>query len=291
MSIPGVPSAKKEFEFTTLPPQITFQRRDVPPPSALYVGPDDRLIFQVANSAAGAVIWLQLRLLFPDGRIGVSAHEFRPTADRAVNTYYVALTEAFLLAATCVGNPAGPPGSCWVRGVLGRTGPGAPQYQHLLFAGYLVTMSALTWPYPRFGGQVEGPGRVRWITGTTPAAGSGVYEIVPTGARWDVRLLSARLTTSAVAGNRYVHFALLSGVNYQWFGATQLAHGASTQIRYCYAVGMTARYFTGLDGVQDALPYPLILAAGMQFAVMVSGMDAGDQWDQVRYLVEEWIEP
>ena len=290
MSIPGVPSAKNEFEFTTLPPQITFQRRDVPPPSALYVGPDDRLIFQVANSAAGAVIWLQLRLLFPDGRIGVSAHEFRPTADRAVNTYYVALTEAFLLAATCVGNPAGPPGSCWVRGVLGRTGPGAPQYQHLLLCGYLVTMSALTWPYPRFGGQVEGPGWVRLIEGTDPAAGASISETVPTAARWRVMSVFCWLATSAVAGDRsvYLQFTAPSGL---WLRIPpQVLQPGSNTYYYSWFVG-GQQYAPVIVGMYAfPLPADLYLAAGQIFQIQAGGMDGGDNFGPPRYLVEEWIE-
>ena len=296
MSIPGVPPlepapAEEEFTSRTLIPVVSFRTKLVDPPSASYVGRDDRLIVELRNAVSGLTVHVHVRLLLAPGELLQSLHSFTPTADRALNSYTIYLAEGFLLGLTVDAVGDAKPGSCYCRVRLAMGSAPTIPIPQVLLAGYVVTGSALVWPGARYVGPAEGPGRVRWITGTTPSAGSGVYETVPTGARWDVRLLSARFTTNTVAGNRYVHFILLSGSDYQWFGATQLAHAANTQIRYEYAAGAIRAYFTGLDGVQDALPYPLILTAGMQFGVGVSGMDAGDQWDQVRYLVEEWIEP
>ena len=285
------PAAEEEFQFATLPPEISFQTERVPPPAWLYVGPDDRLRIEVATAIAGVTLRLDVRLLLPGGEIKSSVWTFGPTGDRGINTWWVTLAEAFLLSVLCSTDSAVPPGACWVRCLLVRGGGGGASLAQAIVMGYLAQRSGLAWPYPRYQNPVEGVGRLRVIVGTDPAAGWQIMETVPAGARWSLLALTATLATSAVVIDRMVMLRLDDGVQTWWMSVPSFLQPAGFTAPYNWAIGVPARVSAPPGYIQDALPNRITLAAGWRFRTDTINMDVGDNWGAPVYYVEEWVEP
>jgi hypothetical protein len=285
------PAAEEEFQFGTLPPEISFQTARVPPPAWLYVGPDDRLRIEAATSITGVTLRLDVRLLLPNGEINSSVWTFGPTGNRAINTWWVTLAEAFLLSVFASTDSAVPPGACWVRCLLVRGGGSGASLAQAIVAGYLAQRSGLAWPYPRYQNPVEGAGRLRLIDGTDPAPGVSIAETVPVGARWKLVSVFCWLATSALAGDRHVYLQLMSPAGIWLWIPPALAQPASQTYYYSWAIGINP-YTSSIVGlVARPLPDQLTLTPGQQFMVQATGMLAGDDFGPPRYLVEEWVEP
>ena len=284
--------AAAEFEFGTLPPEISFQTERVPPPAWLYVGPGDRLLFQVWNSIPGLRIDLSMRLLLPNGEVSPNYYQFMPTSDRVLNMWYIPLAEAFLISVTFrSGGASAPAGSCWVRCLLAHGGGGGLSLPQGLAAGYLATGCLLSWPYPRFENPVEGPGRLRIITGTDPPPGWEINEVVPVGARWRLLALRATVVTSAVVSDRYTSLYFDDGATI-WYNSAPLAvRTAGVNGDYDWGIGVAPRNGPPTGFFQDALPDGITLAAGWRFHTNTIGRDVGDDWGAPVYYVEEWVEP
>ena len=281
----------EEFKFHTLPPEISFQTERVPPPTWLYVGPDDRLWVVAWNAMPAAFVTVYVRLLLPNGKISLNRYEVPLTDDRARNEFYIPLVESFLLSVSVTPGTLMPLGSCWVRILLMSGGGGGTSYPQGIVMGYMVKGSILTWPYPRFQNPVEGPGRLRLIEGTDPAAGVSIAETVPVGARWKLVSVFAWLATDATVFDRHVYLVLMSPAGVWLWLPPAVAQPASQTYYYTWGIGL-APYTSSLVGlVARALPDQLTLTPGQQFMVQCGGMQVGDDFGPPRYLVEEWVEP
>ena len=284
--------AAAEFEFGTLPPEISFQTERVPPPAWLYVERGDRLLLQVWNSTPDVRVDLSMRLLLPNGEVSPNYYQFMPTADRALTMWYIPLTEAFLISVTIF--PAivsVPAGSCWVRCMLVHGAGSGQLYPQGIAGGYIARGCVLSWPYPRFQNPVEGPGHLRLIEGTDPAPGVSIAETVPVGARWKLVSVFCWLATSAAAGDRHVYLELMSPAGVWLWIPPALAQPASFTYYYTWAIGINP-YTSSIVGlVARPLPDQLTLTPGQQFLVQCTGILAGDDFGPPRYLVEEWVEP
>lgn len=284
-------AAEEEFQFATLPPEISFQTVKVPPPAWLYVGPDDRLIIQVSNAAPNAVIYMSVRLMLPHGEVIPNYYQFTLPAAPGEAMWTIPLPESFLLSVTFVSSSTVRSGACWLRCILMHGSGGGASHAQGIAAGYLAYRSFLTWPYPRFQNPVEGPGRLRVIVGTDPAAGWQIMETVPAGARWRLLALTATLATSAVVIDRMVMLRLDDGVQTWWMSVPSFLHPAGFIAPYNFAIGVPARVSAPPGYIQDALPDRITLAAGWRFRTDTVNMDAGDNWGAPVYYVEEWVEP
>jgi len=292
VSIPGVPSEPAEgFEFTTVPPEVTFTVRDVAPPGAAYVGPAGALRVLIWSAQPGVEALMTVRTLMPDGQIQWSQYRFSPPGDYSGLDEVLPLSECFLLGLNIGALGVAKPGGFYVLVLLLHAPRAdAPQAQ-MLVSGYLVSGSSLTYPNPRFVGPAEGPGRIRVIDGTDPAAGQVISETVPNGARWKLLAVGAALATSATAGNRSPYLDLLSATSGWWRSVLNVAQPASTTYYYRWAIGVPARGPSGpFNFVQDALPDQVALVGGWSFQIYHHGAQAGDDWGMPVYYVEEWIE-
>lgn len=120
-----------------------------------------------------------------------------------------------------------------------------------------------------------------------PAAGTQ-WELRPGGQRWwRVISLLARLTTSAVVGNRRVSLRLSDGGHTYWAMESHANHIASTTADYMAHTGATAN---AADSLVLTLPLPsagLLIRPGAVLVSAVSGMDVADAWSAIVALVEE----
>lgn len=281
----------EEFPFVVYPPEITFATREVQPPGASYVSPCDALRVEIRNAISGLTVHLHARLLKPSGELVQGLYSYTPTADRALNTYTHGLAEGCLIALVVDAPANAKPGGCYARVLLVRGAAPVIPLSQVLVSGYVVTGSGLKWPYPRYVGPSEGPGRLRVIIGTNPAPGNAVVEYVPTGARWRLLGLEVTFTTDATAVDRYVRLALGSNGASAFRTSPTIAQPASQMWIYDWAIGVTRAAGPLGAYVQDALPDHFALPAGWWISVYPYGIQPGDDFGAPNLYVEEWIEP
>lgn len=286
------PAAKPEpFPFVVAPPLISFLTQNVQPPAPCYVTPQDRLLLSVWNSGTNITLRVDLRMLMPNGQITQNQWTATPSSDRTLNYWYFNLAEGMLLALTVSTQSAAQPGTCYAKAYLIRGQSTIEPIGQMLLFGYVVTGGALAWPYPRWTLPAEGPGRLRSIVGTQPAAGQPILETVPTGARWGLRTLRCTLTTNTTAVTRYVEFYLHDGTNSYVFYMAPFGQAQSLVWDYNWGIAIQASTSPALPIVALPLPDQIYLPAGYTFGVYVYVGAGGDQLSAPKYSVEEWIAP
>lgn len=177
-------------------------------------------------------------------------------------------------------------GECYIRVTL--LADGEPVLR--LFAAYLTDGKTLTWPPGVHEGFTEGPGLIRSIGGTNPAAGAEISEAVPTNARWLVRGLYGQLIVDATVANRLVTLVLDDGTNVIYKIPDAAAQTASTT--WDYYMSLLGESRVGATGAsQIALMLPnLFLSGGYRVRTITVNLQAGDDYGAPRLEVEEWIE-
>ncbi len=269
---------------------LTFMGQGISPPSSLYIGRDDRLFLRVHNSLAGVDVQLRARLLLHGQGVSPQLFHLLPTSDRLVNLSFFDLAEGFLLDVTLFAALAAPRrGQTFCQAGIGR-GPAADFHPvALLISDYLTDPHALGWPGGILRSSVEGPGLLRSITGTDPAAGAEISETVPTNARWRLFSFRATLVTSGAAATRTAHIELDDGVNpYGRFGPN-FDQGAGATFRY-NAAALGFGFLGSANEVTIGVPVTTPLFQGHRLRTFVSNLQAGDNWSAPQFLVEEWIE-
>ena len=177
-------------------------------------------------------------------------------------------------------------GECYVRVTLLLDGEPVQR----LSAAYLTDSKTLSWPPGQFEGFTEGPGLIRVISGTNPAANVEVLETVPTNAAWKLKSVMFTLVTDANAANRGVMIAFDDGTTLYHQVAPIVAHAASETRDYVGGVGMPPRIGTTyLNAIMLDLP-DLIMAQGHRWGTNTINRQAGDDYGVPAYQVEEWIE-
>ncbi len=269
---------------------VGFPAGRAPLPSPLYIGRDDRLLVRVHNTATGLAVVVRVRLMQPDGLIVPLSYTLRPTADRTLQTASFDLTEGFLLGLAVLGESAvARRGQAFVAVLLVRGGALASEPVQTLVADYLSEGQLVGWPGGEIRSSVEGPGVMRSIAGTNPAAGAEASEAVPTDARWRLSTLRVQLVTSAAVAARRVHLLVDDG-------ATVLLDLAAADTQ---AASLTRNYNVAADGFARAaqtneiyLPIPpgLVLPQAYRIRTSTENLQAGDDFGAPQLAVEEWLE-
>ena len=278
-------------EILTRRPEVTFGTAGVQPPAAFYVDRNDRFRVIVHNSVSSLVVGLRGRFLSPKGEMQTINEEFTPTSDRVASTSILNLGEGFLLDLAIIQSASGVDvrrGQCFIQ-VRRHRGSGTEIMTGVLLADYLTGSGPVAFPGARQLSSVEGPGVMRVITGTDPAAGAEVSETVPTNARW--RLIAARipLVTDATATNRIVVIVFDDGTTEFYRGSSTFTQTASLGRTYDLS-GLSIEKGSVVDRIQIAVPLPINLLQGFRFRTVTSAFQAGDNWQAPILLVEEWIE-
>jgi len=133
----------------------------------------------------------------------------------------------------------------------------------------------------------EGPGTLRSITGTDPAAGAEISETVTANARWRLISFRASLVTDATVANRRMNLNIDDGTN-----TLLLTPPASDQAATLTYIYQASNYGTVSNFLSTtmALPLPsdLILHGGYRIRSSTNSLQAGDNWGAPQYLVEEY---
>lgn len=317
---PGQPKTGPDptFKSAALPNQVTFGFNQIGPPSPLYVQRDDVLVCN-AIALAGDTVTFNIRLLqvpFPQG-----AQPAKSGADPAAGLVtlpaqivsgqvvislptpgtftqkFQILSEGYLLGVTALDSgTVVSRGATFARAWLSRgTAPGQTQAFQLLFADYVTVNSPIGWPGARTLYPTDGSGNIKEYTVANPAAGADwTVQFGPT-ARERIISANAQLLTSAAVANRIVRAQLLDGAGnlvYQGPPNQVIAAGVTAQVSISPATNQATT-----DTTSVGIPLPpgphLTNQTGASVASLKTvtlNLQAGDQWSNIRVLVEEWVD-
>jgi hypothetical protein len=259
-------------------------------PSAFYMRQEDNLRLTAFNSAASVELAVRTRFLTPEGEIVAGSDRLVPTTARAASSQFVPTTEGWLIGVEVIA-VAGTPrvGQCFVVLDVVRGDATVPLPLACLLQGYVTDTSRLSFPGSPIRSSIEGPGVLRSITGTNPAANAEISEAVPTNARWRVHAVRFTLVTDANVANREVALTLDDGA----------AVFARSPSRFSQAAGLTVAYSIFFDSALEAIATDtertirlprLDLQGGHRFNTVTTNRQVGDDFSAPQYLVEEWIE-
>jgi len=276
------------FDDQAAPPRGRQQFLD--PPSWPLTGQEFLRITAVAN-VAGITVDVVTRVRKQNGDIARTLRRVTPGGSRTATTLDVNIGDGALLS-VIARSSSGVFGAnlCFVALdlVIGQSGE---QQQFVgLASGYVGPTAPLFAPLGLVQDFTDGAGAIRTITATVPGAGAEVSETVPTGARWELLSLAARFVANATVANRFFSLTLDDGSANPWFRSGQIptATTAGQTVFLDWSEGMNS--LVTQQGFQNGLPVGNKLAAGYRIKTSTSGIQAGDQYDQIQYCVREWLE-
>lgn len=160
----------------------------------------------------------------------------------------------------------------------------------LLCAGYISEAGTPAYPNGKIESSIEGPGLLRSITGTNPAAGVEISETVPTGALWRFISLKASYNPDATVATRQPRLNFDDGANiYMQSGVGGQPTASSNQV-FTWANFGAEDNSAGTANTQ-CIPSDIYLPAGHRVITVTTSIQAGDEWSAPQFAVEEWIQP
>ena len=240
---------------------------------------------------ADAIITLGIRFQNDDrARPNVYQERHVPNTDRTAGTSEYPLGSGWLKSLTAIassGSPAFAHTYLVIDLIRGR-GTNATVIQTLM-QGPVSALTRRAWPGSPLAASIEGPGTLRSITGTDPAANVSISETVPTGARWRVHALAVTLVTDANVANREVSITFDDGTTVYAVAAAGANQAASLTRRYTAARGGVRGAAATAAEISIALP-DLWLPAGHRIKTVTTNFQAGDNFGAPQLLVEEHLE-
>lgn len=285
---PPQPTADYSHAIQSLPPKVRFQLDNIPPSQFLFLRAEDYLAFTIFTNSSPITLQLTFRFMLPDGQIKVGSQVF--TTSGAINSFNFPLGECWLLSFALVRQtPTGQNVIAFVQCSIIRdqfTGSGQNLYG-IVWQGFIQVTTGNGWPGTPSKEITDGPGNIRTIVGTVPAAGADISETVPLFRRWILLTIQAALTTSAAVANRNPLWQIDDGVNIVFTSVSFQNQAASLVIRY-----------QGFNNLQTAaalngnfplnLPIPFPVRGGYHLKTSTVNLQAADQWTAPIYIFLEW---
>ena len=127
----------------------------------------------------------------------------------------------------------------------------------------------------------------------TIAVGQPADLVCPPGLVYEIVSAKAKLTTSGVAGDRYVFLSVVSGTNEVEISSTDEALAATGVNSYHFGIGIMPYALSAVSGLKDVfvtLPCCVEISAGETFRISAFNLDAGDQFSEVIFRYKKWYE-
>jgi hypothetical protein len=312
---PGQPKEGPDVNFkqSALPNLVTFAFEDIRPPSEVYIQRDDVLVVQVvADQALTVTINARLLLVpFEEGGQPATSDGSGPTGMTlkqgvvqpiqktiAVAAPYngpvtlIPLSEGYLLAVAAICNATVQRGEVFVRAFLVR---GSSAFTNglafqPLFSDYVTGQNPAGWPGGRILHPTEGPGNIKTVNVSNPAAGADWSYTPSIIVRSQVLSFTALLTTSAAVATRIVRAQFKDGsgnlVAQVPPGASQAASLAVVYTGIPNGIGSTVDPAT----IQLGLPEPPLIEANGSIGTNTTAIQAADQWSAIHVEVMEWLD-
>jgi hypothetical protein len=292
-STPGVdvPSAALPYESAAASPLTKFRFQGIDPNAVPYVTADDDLGLRVWSNVAGQSVNIGISFIRAvDGNLTKEIELMTVPVAGTFAAAQVKCVEGFIVGVTAGAVLTTQRGDTWCKVALHRGQAASAQNRICLFQDYVTSSFLSTWPGGNQNYPTVGPGKIRSITGTTPAAGADISETVPALTRWRLISLKAALTTSAAVANRFVRSVLTDGVNTYFNSTYNAAQVASTTINYIFVPGLQAATDVPVTDNFLSIPMDNRIVTGHKMLTLTTAIQAGDQWTAPQYLVEEWID-
>lgn len=283
-------AAPTERQFQPLPVPIGAARAISAPFQFVTTG-EDNLRVTVINSLIGCRVAVQGRRIDDQGTILPIAHAVTPTSDRAAVSAIFPLGVGAIVNLTVWASEGTPKiGQTFVIVQLVRGREGGTELLGTLLSGYVTAVQALGWPGSPIQSSIEGPGYIRQITGTIPAAGAEIFEIVPTGARWELLAVTLAFVPGVAAADRRVLLYADPSYAAVFYApcATPINFPFVLAVNWCSGLGATPTGITPFQAMP--LPVSMPLLAQTVITTYTEGMQPTDQYQQVHYTVREWLE-
>jgi hypothetical protein len=273
----------------TSPNLVHFDPKQVVPTQNAYFQRNDELVFQFLTNAVGITAAVFYRWLTPDGEIKEGELDTPPFTSSVVLP--VPLYEGWLIsfgARITGGLPIG--GWCFLQVFMSRQVPPTASINRphaVIWSGFINAAGFNGWPGGPAKESTDGMGMLRSITGTVPAVGADINEVVPAQRRWVLLAIRAQLTASAAVANREVVWQIDDGANIFFKGITTLNQTAGQVIQYSgFNTAPTPAQVTGDTFL--LLPLPLALKNSFRIKTQTTNLQVGDQWTAPQYVVSEW---
>lgn len=276
-------------QIQTRPPQVRFHLDQIPPSQYLYLQDNDFIAFTFFTNSAPATVQMQYRFLTPQGEIKQGTVVFNLTG--AIQSFNLTLGECWLISFGLQRvTPNNQSVITFAQALIIRdqnTGTGQNIYG-TIWQGFVQTSSGNGWPGTPSKELTDGPGNIRTIVGTVPAAGADITETVPFFRRWTLLSLQANLTTAVAAANRQVVAVYDNGVPNNFFiGPSYFSQAASLLESYSFFPGLISIAALNANNPLGAL-LPMPLRGGYRIRTSTLNIQAADQWSAPNYTFLEW---
>lgn len=259
--------------------------------SPWYLRIDDNLRITSYNALASVRLEIRYRMLDLNDNIVASQEAQVPNTDRTAKSSIIVTPDGWLLGGEVFVSGAAPNiGQTYVVVEIVRGLASSALPLQVIAAGYLSAKQPLPFPGVQITSSLDGGGALRSITGTNNGAGNEVQETVPTGARWELLAFRGVLTSSATVANRRPSLLFDDGVNTYFRVTSNQNQAASLTFTYDHAAGVTQVANTTDGLIVSPLPVGARLGAGHRIRTITIGLQAGDTWTAIQYLVREWLE-
>jgi len=282
------PQGPPPSQIQTISPKVSFQTDNVPPSQYVYFRDAEYLNLVTLTNLTGQQVVFRARFLTPQNEIKETTFTTPLLTAGILQLFQVPVAEGWLISLAVQCFTGNTPGN-WVFAQIltGRSALFQQLSLGLIWQGYVPFGSANGWPGNPSKEPTDGPGRLRSITGSTPAPGVEISEIVGNQRRWNLLSLSATLTTNATVANRFPGFALDDGTNSLWFIRSNTAQVAGSF--QGYKAGPGSQFYNDTqNNTIIPFPSPSLLSSGFHIKSTTVGLQAGDQWSAPQYLVQEW---
>jgi len=264
-----------------------WDMQDISPLVGRYIQEDETLDL-VCVSNVVTTIRVSYKILRMDGTVLVANETRLVLTPRVTQTNLFQLCEGFLISmlvspATFISSSQ----YLYAEAFIKR--PGGQVVDHeLLMMGYCTFLCPMSFPPLASHRSTDAAGALRSITGSTPAVGAEINEVVPAGTRWRLLSLRASLQTSAVVANRQPQLLLDDGVNIFYQTPQGPAQAASLTWAYGFSPLGQANVQTNTQ-VEIQYDNAQILTTGMRIRTLTANIGA-DQWSAPQYIVLEWAD-
>jgi len=255
--------------------------------SPFYVDDGTFLRITVTCGLATAFVRVGFRTVDPNGRVTVNSVDVQPGTAFLTTVAYTPLSRGLLfnVTATLENSSSFPISTFVVVQLVNGRGVTATALATLV-SNYIAPQQPLGWPGTPVVKSIDGPGTMRQIQGTFPAAGAEIQESFPVNVFWRLHCLEVLFTADNTVTTRVPTFltigagdrvSALGGIVASQIGDfTWGAHFSHTSVN------------TGV--VRETLPYagPQRFTA-TQYVTQTVNIQPGDQYGTPRYTVEEWF--
>lgn len=243
------------------------------------------------NSAAGVRLRIAGRVHAGPGDIKPFSDQHTPNTDRTSNTTVITMPAGELLNAIVYAEAGSPQaGQTFVRISVRRGAGGAFVRLGIIIQGQVTANTARTFPGSSIQSPLEVEPYLRIIQGTTPAAGVGISETVPTGVRWEIMTFNYQHSTGALPANRTPYMqAQFGGLNVFVSTHPNTIPGSAIYF-FTWAQNIASQHDTNEGLSRSPIPQRLILPAASIITASARNILSSDQLSAVSYNVREWLD-